>query len=178
MAQPLAMTLGKALRRNDHSVGASLQSLARALARRTEIQSPLCRTCDGYFRTCRAEPQRGSPANDAHPEERRRQRARVEPVVAGTVATTSSALVRPAAGFRVPAGPENVKRRALRSAPPDARDRARHQPRSPARGVAGYPRSGGCGGDRLRAWTREEPSSPEPWTCSDAMACDPRKPSP
>ena len=58
--------------------------------------------------------------------------------MAGTVATTSFALVRPAAGFRVPAGPDNVRRRALRSAPPGARDRARHQPRSPARGVAGY----------------------------------------
>ena len=131
-----------------------------------------------YAPTYRAEPQRGSPAKEPHPEVRRRPRARVEPVVAGTVATTSSALVRPAAELRVRAGPENVKRRALRSAPSSAQDRARHQPRSPARGVAGYPRSGGCGGDRLRAWTREEPSSPEPWTCSDAMACDPWKPSP
>ena len=159
MAPPLAMTLGKALRRNGHSVAAFLQSLARVLARRTDIRSPLCRTCDGYFRTCRAEPQRGSPAKEPHPEERRRQRARVEPVGAGTVATTSSALVRPAAEPRVPAGPENVKPRALRSAPSGARDRARHQSRSATRGVAGFPRRGGCGGDRLRAPTREEPSS-------------------
>ena len=120
MAPPLAMTLGKALRRNGHSVAAFLQSLARALARRTEIRSPLCRTCDGYFRTCRAEPQRGSPAKEPHPEERRRQRARVEPVGAGTVATTSSALVRPAAEPRVPAGPETSN-----AAPSGARRQAR-----------------------------------------------------
>ena len=134
-------------------------SRAQALEHRPGIRSPLRRPCDLYARTYRAECRRGSPANDAHPEERRWQRARVEPVGAGAVATTSSALVRPAAGFRVPAGPENVRRRALRSAPSGARDRARHQPRSLALGVAGYPRRGGCGGDRLRARTREEPSS-------------------
>jgi hypothetical protein len=37
-------------------------------------------------------------------------------------------------------GPER-KRRALRSRPSGLRDRARHQPRSASRGVAGCPRS-------------------------------------
>ena len=40
-------------------------------------------------------------------------------------------------------GARNKHYRALRSASPDARDRARHQPRSVYRGVAGYPRRRG-----------------------------------
>ena len=95
-------------------------SRAQALEHRPGIRSPLRRPCDLYARTYRAECRRGSPANDAHPEERRWQRARVEPVGAGAVATTSSALVRPAAGFRVPAGPETSN-----AAPSGARRQAR-----------------------------------------------------
>jgi len=46
------------------------------------------------------------------------------------------ALVRPGSGAQVRAGPRNKSGRALRSASQDARDRARHKPRSISRTVS------------------------------------------